>query len=159
MKDSAGPAPNIMTEALSRHCRSNVLGEKWLLSPSLRTGHQWLERVVRRGQPVANLHIKTIRSLAVDLAMPVLAERGLTILSSSGALLTALRALNSHQPSPGGYLDGMRGGPGLRQSFLSTITALRLAGIEPDSLEAGSFEGAGKGRDLASSNDSTRSPF
>lgn len=150
MTESAGPAANVLIEALSRHCRSNILGEKWLLSPSLRTGHQWLERVVRCGRPVANVHVKTIRSLAVDLSMPVLSDRGLTILSSSGVLLAALRALNNYQTLPGGYLDGMHGGTGLQRSVLSTINALRLAGIDPDSLEAGSFEAAGKGSDLAS---------
>ena len=36
------------TQSLAKTCQENLLTEKWLIAPSLRVGHQWLEAVVSR---------------------------------------------------------------------------------------------------------------
>jgi hypothetical protein len=34
---------------------------KWLVAQWLRVGHQWLDAVTRAGQPIVNVHVKTIK--------------------------------------------------------------------------------------------------
>jgi hypothetical protein len=59
---------NRFVDSLADYCGAHVLTEKWVLAPSLRVGHQWLESVARRGQPVLNAHVKSFQSFALDLA-------------------------------------------------------------------------------------------
>ena len=56
------------TQSLAKTCQENLLTEKWLIAPSLRVGHQWLEAIVRGGQPAVNVRVNTIKGLALDLA-------------------------------------------------------------------------------------------
>ena len=70
-----------LTGGLAALCRDRLLDEKWLLAPTLRVGHQWLEAVTRTGQPAVNVHVKTLRSMALDLAAPEMTARKLQLLS------------------------------------------------------------------------------
>jgi hypothetical protein len=58
---------------MSRHgttltlaCANHLLHTKWLLAPSHRVGHQWVEMLVRGGQSVVNLHFTTVLRLALE---------------------------------------------------------------------------------------------
>ena len=55
---------NTFIEKLAEACREHRVPEKWLIAPSLRVGHQWLDQVTRSGGPVLNVHVLTVRSLA-----------------------------------------------------------------------------------------------
>jgi hypothetical protein len=59
---------NRLTKSLADVCTHNLLAEKWLIAPSRRVGHQWLEAVTRSGTPVVNVHVKTLTS--IHLAIP-----------------------------------------------------------------------------------------
>ena len=43
---------NKLTQEISLVCRDHLLEEKWLIAPSLRVGHQWLDNVALNGRPV-----------------------------------------------------------------------------------------------------------
>ena len=64
-------------------CNSHQLHTKWLLCPSHRVGHQWIECLVRSGQAVVNLHPATTLRLALDLVGSELADEGLTLANRS----------------------------------------------------------------------------
>jgi hypothetical protein len=141
-------SPSRIVGALSAFCRQHPLDEKWLLAPSLRIGYQWLDRVALAGQPLANLHVKTIRSMAFDLAAPVLSERGLLAATNRRCLLVAGQALDRLRGSLG-YLKAKDERRSLPEALLRTIQSLRLAGLGPEDLGKGAFEHSLKSRDLA----------
>ena len=65
-----------------------MLAEKWLLAPNRRVGNQWAECVARNGQAVVNLRVKTLKSLATELAGPVMVARKVAWLAEqAGPLL------------------------------------------------------------------------
>ena len=78
---------NRLTESITVVCSEQLLEEKWLIVPSLRVGYQWLDQVARHGQPVGNTHVKTLTSMALDLAGPIMAADQLTLASSRAGML------------------------------------------------------------------------
>ena len=75
---------------LSGVCSDNLLHLKWLLAPSHRVGHQWIEALVRNGQSVVNLRPTTVLRLAIDIVGFEMAEDGLTLASRSVGPLDAI---------------------------------------------------------------------
>lgn len=67
---------SLLIQWLARICREHLLDEKWLIAPSLRVGHQWVDAVVRNGQPAVNVRISTIKGFALDLAASEMAAKG-----------------------------------------------------------------------------------
>lgn len=130
-------------------CRDHLLTEKWLVAPSLRVGHQWLEAVVLGGQPVVNVHVKTIKSLAIDLAAPAMAARGLTLATGRASALLIDRVLRGMQGDKLKYLGSVEPSAEVAETFLATIEAVRLAGLDATRLAVGPFEVAAKGKDLS----------
>ena len=87
-------------------CSTNLLSRKWLIAPSYRVGHQWIESLVRSGQPVVNLTPTTAIRLALELAGPELAEQGLTLASPTLGPLIIDSAWNKLPPN--GYLGRLK---------------------------------------------------
>ncbi|MBI5569623.1 MAG: PD-(D/E)XK nuclease family protein [Desulfomonile tiedjei] len=143
-----GNSLNSFLAALSRHCRDNLILEKWIVAPSLRVGHQWLDTIALAGQPVVNARIKTLKGLALELAGPEMARSGVSLISSTGSLVLVDRLLDGLRSAPSAYLASLPPGQGLSKTVLSSITALRLANLGPDELERSSFEEPAKARDL-----------
>jgi len=56
---------NQLVREIRSFCASHMLEEKWLLAPSRRVGQQWLDTVVRSGQPVLNVHVESPETLAL----------------------------------------------------------------------------------------------
>jgi hypothetical protein len=137
-----------LTGALAEICRCRLLAEKWLLAPTLRIGYQWITRIVRSGLPVANLHVRTISSLAFDLASPLLAEKRLKRASSRVSLLLVDRALRRVRREGLAYLSEAAEGGGITEAIHETLRSLRLAGVTPRDLEKGIFEVDSKGGDI-----------
>lgn len=138
-----------LTDDLARTCSEHLLEEKWLVVPSLRVGHQWLEVVARAGRPALNVRVKTIRSMAFQLAAQEIAVRGLTVPPKTGLLLIVDQAMRQAPSGDLQYLSGVRGGLGIARVILSGINDLRLAGLTPDDLLSDRFEVPEKGRELA----------
>jgi len=139
---------SLFIQTISDVCRTNLLTEKWLVAPSLRVGHQWIETAVRRGQPTVNLHIKTVRSLVVDLAAPEMAVRGVTLASKRASALLVDRLLRKLR-GQFKYLANVEPGAGVSETFLATIESLRMAGLDATNFSLGAFEVSTKGQDLA----------
>jgi ATP-dependent helicase/nuclease subunit B len=139
---------NRLTAALADICRQRLLDEKWLIAPSLRVGHQWQQTVARHGQPTLNLHIKTLKSMALELAGPSMTQAKVGFLSSrAGELL--IDGILTRLGSDGlEYLGRTRAHVGLVQAIYRSIAHLQLAGLEPGQAAFPLFEVSAKARDL-----------
>jgi ATP-dependent helicase/nuclease subunit B len=138
---------NCFIAALSALCRDYLLDEKWLLAPGRRAGYQWVDAVVRKGQPAVNVRVKTLRGLAADLASPLLAREERRLLSPLAALVMTERIWKRFSEKGGGYLSGIEPSQGLFEKIHSTLSALRLAGLTPEHLRPGAFEVGRKGEE------------
>ena len=99
-----------------------------------------------------NVRIKTLKSMAIGLAAPEIARRGLQLTNSrAGALLVhqVLRDLSNRDGKRAlRYLAEIELSPRLADATRSSIVALRLAGIGSRDLAAKHFEVTRKGKDL-----------
>lgn len=140
---------NRLATELARICRERLLDEKWLIAPSLRVGHQWLDIVTLAGGPLLNARIKTLKGLALDLAGPEMARQGVSLITATGSLVFVDRILNRLPESSSGYLSSLPPSPTLSKTVCSTIDALRLAGLSEADLRPQCFEAPEKSEDLA----------
>jgi ATP-dependent helicase/nuclease subunit B len=140
---------NCLVTELSRVCQDYLLHEKWLITPSLRVGHQWLDSLTSAGCSVVNVRIRTLKGLALELAGPELARLGVTLVTTTGTQIFADTILARLQATPSSYLASLPPTPNLAQTLASAINALRLAEIAPDRLDPECFEAAQKATDLA----------
>jgi hypothetical protein len=139
---------SILIEGLSVVCRERLLDEKWLLAPSLRTGHQWMESLSRAGQAAVNVHIKTLKSMALDLAAPQLSAKKLTLLSGRAGTLIADSVFRLLRQEGLEYLGELRASTGLADVIFGSLDSIRMAGLDLDDVAPASFEVGEKGRDL-----------
>src|SRR5688572_3598296 len=110
-------------------CTAHVLATKWLLAPSHRVGHQWIETLVRSGQPVVNLHSTTLLRLGLDLIGSDLAVAGLTLASSELGPLVVEATWS--QLKPDGYLGRLESSAELSAAVFNSLLSLRLAECSP----------------------------
>jgi len=136
---------NLFLRELAEIAQQQLLTTKWLLAPSLRVGNQWLESVVRTGQPVVGFRVLTPAHLAMDLAAGPLAKQQLRLLPHfvAGFLMDDLLA---HRETT--YLKRTEHSPNLANAILGTIAEIRLSGLQLKDLETAGFEAKGKGTDL-----------
>jgi hypothetical protein len=118
-----------LVAGLTTVCREHLLREKWLLAPTLRVGHQWLDCVTRSGQPVVNAHVKTLRSMALDLAAPELLTANQRLLTGSAGPLLVDRVFRDLQEKGLAYLGSLRPSAGLAELIHRSVQALRIAGV------------------------------
>ena len=137
-----------LTRFLAKTCQQQLLTEKWLLAPSLRVGHQWLDVVVRNGQPAVNVRINTMKGLALDLAAPEMAAKGASLIAAEGAAILVDSIASRLLHGESGYLSDLQPSAGLSQTMLSAIETIRLAGMEAKMLRPGAFEVAAKAKDV-----------
>ncbi len=139
---------NVLIKELSAVCRQHLLEEKWVVAPSLRAGHQWLVAVARSGQPVVNGHVKTVVKLALDLAGPMMAKKGLELISPQQGSLLVDRVMRGLRKPGEGYLWRLSPSVRLAETVFRAIQALRLAGLDSDNLSLECFEVDTKGQEL-----------
>jgi len=140
---------NALAENLVTFCGDQPLREKWLIAPSRRIGHQWLGCLALGGESAVNVHIKTLRSMAVDLASSVMVERQVTLVSPQGALFLMDRVLRRLPKGRLKYLAGAAADHRLAETVLSSIEAVWLAVLDPLNLDHGCLEVRAKSEDLA----------
>ena len=136
-----------LVEEISGLCRSRMLAEKWLIAPSRRIGNQWAECVARNGQAAVNLRIKTLRSLATELAGQEMVARKVALVSEqAGPLLIdqVFRRLKAGLR----YLGSLPASAGLAETMFRSIQDIRLAGLTPEQVVPRRFEVSAKGQDL-----------
>ncbi len=142
-----GVVTNLLIDNLAAACREHLLAEKWLVAPSLRVAHQWLDRVTRAGGPVINVRAKTTRSLALEVLAPALTDGTLRVASSADRRLVVAEAWD-HTMAGDGYLGRTERSPRLLLLAEQAILDLRLAGLGPAQLDPRHFEQDRKGREL-----------
>jgi hypothetical protein len=140
---------NRLTSWVRDICREQVPAEKWLLAPSLRVGHQWLDTVARSGTPVVNVRVKTRRSLALELAAAEMSRQGLRYLQGVRREILMDGVFAGLRRSRGAYLSGLKPSAGLTRALCSSVEDLRLAGLAASDLRPADFEVEPKGRDMA----------
>jgi ATP-dependent helicase/nuclease subunit B len=133
-------------ETLASICEAHLVDLKWLLAPSRRTANQWIETLVRGGQPLVNLHPTTVLSLALDLVGPKMLEQGLT-LASAVIGSTVVDAAWSKLP-PDGYFAKLRTSSDLSSAVYDSLLSLRLAGSIADAIQEAHLESAAKWKDI-----------
>ena len=131
---------------LSSVCRDHLLAMKWLIAPSRRIGHQWIEALVRSGQSVVNLHPTTSLRLAMDLVGAELVREGLALSSRESGSLIVDAAWE--QLSSDGYLGRLERSPNLCALVYESLLSLRLAGHNVKDIDASRLESAAKAKDL-----------
>ena len=134
------------TTRLKDACKNNLLHTKWLLAPSHRVGQQWIETLVRNGQPAVNLHPTTVLRLALDLVGSDLARDGLTLAGRSVGSLVVEAIW--HRLSPDGYLGRLKPSPELSAAVCEALLSLKLAGACSNDLDELHLESAAKARDI-----------
>jgi hypothetical protein len=82
--------------------------------------------------------------MALDLAGPALASKGLRLVSPRGSAILVDGILNRLKRRSPTYLTKLTLTPSLAQSVAVTIDDLRLAGLAPDALDPDAFEPADK---------------
>jgi hypothetical protein len=140
---------NRLTQDLSRVCQEHLFDEKWLIAPSLRVGQQWLDSVAITGTPVINARVKTLKSVALELASAEMTAKGLSLVPGRGALIIVDRILTRLQKDLTSYLAALPSSPNLPATVLQAVEALRMAGIGPEDLRHEFFEAAQKAVDLS----------
>ncbi|MEE8459583.1 MAG: PD-(D/E)XK nuclease family protein, partial [Phycisphaerales bacterium] len=138
---------NTFIEKLAEACREHRVPEKWLIAPSLRVGHQWLDQVTRSGGPVLNVHVLTVRSLAMKILTAQLADGSVMVASPAVRRLVVAAAWRRAMKDDD-YLGTARPTPGLLALAERSLLDLRMAGLGPADLDGARFEEATKGREL-----------
>lgn len=139
---------NKFTQELRDFCKCHNFEEKWLIAPTRRVGFQWLDLVTRAGQPILNVRVKTLQSMALELAMPEMDRSGLTYLRGFKAQVIIGRIFEWLKKSGSGYLSGLELSYELIKTILSVIYDLRLSGLTPEKLMRNVFEVETKGREI-----------
>ncbi|MGC8657923.1 MAG: PD-(D/E)XK nuclease family protein, partial [Desulfomonilaceae bacterium] len=130
---------------LASICKDYKINIKWLISPTIRVGYQWLDNVTRAGQPVLNVRVRTLRRTAMELAMPELDQTGRTFLGQLRAELLISSIFIKLKEEGQGYFTALEPSRGIVQAFVSTINDIRLSGIKAVDLDPDSFEVEKKG--------------
>ena len=138
---------NTLIEHLAEACRTHRVLEKWLVAPSLRVGHQWLDQVALAGTPVVNARVLTVRSLALQVIGARLAKEGVAVASPAARRLAVAAAWQDVMRDDG-YLGKARRTPGLLALAEATILDLKLAGVGPTGIKTGDFEQRLKAHEL-----------
>ena len=86
--------------------------------------------------------------MALELVGPVLASRSLTLASPRAAVLLIDRVIRQLWQSGLDYLGESQPSAGLAETVLSSINAIRLAGLSAEDLKRSCFEVSRKGDDL-----------
>lgn len=120
----------------------------WLLAPSARAGYQWLDALALSGTPVGNARVMTLRHMATDLASPVMAARGVTLLAGWREYVLVDRAFAALRSAGASYFKTVTPSRRLIDSLKATLRDLRLAGLTADTLSDDSFESPAKARDI-----------
>ena len=131
---------------LSSVCGRSLLHTKWLLAPSHRVSHQWIEALIRSGQSVVNLHPTTVLRLALDIVGFELAKDGLTLAGRSVGPLVVNATWN--QLSPVGYLGRLEQSADLSAAVCKSLLSLRLAGASVSDLNESHLESVAKAKDI-----------
>jgi len=114
----------------------------------MRVGYQWLAAVACQGQPVLNVRVKTLKSMALDLAGPALTQSRSELASDRVGAILVDRVFRRLASNGLRYLGQLQPSAGLAETMLRSIQAVRLAGLDAEQIDPNRFEVAAKGREI-----------
>ena len=85
--------------------------------------------VTRTGQSAVNVHVKTLKSLALDLAAPELSAKNLRLLCGRARTLLVDRVFRQLQHGGLDYVGTVRATTGLADVIYRSVQSLRMAGL------------------------------
>ncbi len=135
----AAPQANRLLESLAaalpdialERATETVADPAWLIAPSRRIGHQWLETLVRLGHGIANVHVTTVSALAFDIVADALAATGTTLAPPRAKLVAVERVLDESRPDLRSFAGAEGSLRRLAERVLSSLESLRAAGLAP----------------------------
>jgi ATP-dependent helicase/nuclease subunit B len=133
-------------ETLASICKAHLVDFKWLLAPSHRTARQWIDALVRDGQPVVNLHSTTVLSLVLNLIASKMLEQGLTLANAVIGSMIVDAAWNKLPAS--GYLAKLQTSSDLSSAVYDSLLSIRLAGSTADGIQDAHLESVAKRKDI-----------
>jgi hypothetical protein len=134
-----------MVATLSQVCADHLLETKWLIAPSQRVGHQWVEAMVREGQAAVNLHPTTALRLALEWIGEDLTTEGLALVSDEeGPLLVQSAWAKLAGDS---YLGRLHPTADLAANVFTSLSSLRMAECSAEEFD-GCLESADKAEDI-----------
>ena len=131
---------NRLHESLYIVCKQRVFDEKILLAPSLRIGHQWLDGVSMGGGTPVNVRVSTLKGLVIRIAESRRTAVGATVMNAMRGEYLIGSLFRELSVEENGYLLSLAPYSGLVSTMYRLIVDLRLAGLEPDDLDATKFE-------------------
>lgn len=117
-----------------------------LLCRSFTEGHLVIERIAKEYGPVANVDVKTVEAMALDLASLPLEKRGLQRISEEALTWVIHRLLTTLADAFPTVLDARALTPGTVNVFQRSILELRRHGVRSSDLDPAQFVNADKGR-------------
>ena len=139
---------NLLTRSLREICKNHIVEEKWLIAPTRRVGLQWLDSVSRSGMPVLNVRVKSLQSLALELAADEMVRMGMMFLYGVRGEVLISCVFGRLKEEGDGYLSLLDPNPGLIKIMTGTIRDLRLAGLKAVEIDNRNFEVKSKGREV-----------
>lgn len=136
-----------LVQEIAGLCHDRMLAEKWLIAPSRRVGNQWAECVARSGQAAVNLRVKTLKSLATELAGQEMVAGKVALLAEQAGPLLIDQVFRRLKPGLR-YLGSLPPSAGLADTMFRSIQDVRLTGLAPEHLVPTRFEVRTKGQDL-----------
>ena len=143
-----------LIQSLAKACEANRTAPKWLIAPSARVGNQWITTLARAGVSVLNLHVVTVRGMALDRAQAGMDALGLRYAGTAAIELIIQAAFESvrarmaaDKATP--YFTNLKAGPGLVRTMSRTVQDLRLAGMRSEALAADLLEVSVKALELS----------
>jgi RecB family exonuclease len=145
-----GERLNRFVGELAKICRERLMEEKWLISPSLRVGHQWLDSLTFSRASVLNIRVKTLKGMALDAAAPEMSISGVGLISDAGSVVLVDRIIQELRKDPSRYFSSLPQSSALPQAMFRAVRALQMAGLEPDRVRPELFEVTDKGTEVLS---------
>ena len=139
---------NQFLHALAEVCSSHVTDEKWLLAPSLRVGHQWLDQLTLHGVAPLNVRVKTLKGMVLDVAGPAMSTQGVELVPDSGCLVIMDRIVQRLRQDLSRYFSAVPEGPSLADAMFRAVRELQMAGLTAEDVRVESFEPPEKGADI-----------
>ena len=129
--------------------KDRLLDPKWLLCPSLRVGNQWKQQINLSGVDSINLHSRTIKSVAIELAANSTTEPSKRIATAFQLKqIVGMATIECIQQEKLQYFSDVQSIEQLIKLLANSIEDLRLAGVEPDEIDSHAFEIEAKAEDL-----------
>lgn len=119
---------------------------KVLVGRSFTEGHLLIERMAKAYGPVANVEVKTLEAMALDLASLPLEKRGLQRISDEALTWVIHRLLTTLADVFPTVLDAQALTPGTVNVFQRSVLELRRNGVRSSDLDPSQFVNADKGR-------------